>query len=79
MEEADKGWLKTTIGSSNITDILTFLESHVQSDIAQFIIGLATAYHTHTRLSGAHTHTHNHFTALLDYVQDHPGEPAPER
>jgi len=23
--------------------------------------------------------THNHFTALLDFVQDYPGEPAPER
>jgi len=24
-------------------------------------------------------HTHNHFTALLDFVRDCPGEPAPER
>jgi len=24
-------------------------------------------------------HTHNHFTALLDYVRDYPGELAPER
>jgi len=24
-------------------------------------------------------HTHNHFMALLDFVWDHPGEPAPER
>jgi len=30
--------------------------------------------HTHT-----HTHTHNHFTALLEYVWDHPGERVPER
>ena len=27
----------------------------------------------------AHTHTHNHFTALPEYVWDHPGEQAPER
>ena len=27
----------------------------------------------------ARTHTHNHFTALLDFVWDYPGEPAPER
>jgi len=27
----------------------------------------------------AHTHTHNRFTALLDFVQNYPGEPAPER
>jgi len=27
----------------------------------------------------AHTHTHNRFTALLDFVQDYPGGPAPER
>ena len=27
----------------------------------------------------AHTHTHNHFTALLEYVRDHPGEQVPER
>jgi len=26
-----------------------------------------------------HKHIHNHFTALLDFVQDYPGEPAPER
>jgi len=29
---------------------------------------------THT-----HTHTHNRFTALLEYVRDHPGEQVPER
>jgi len=23
-------------------------------------------------------HTHNHFTALLEYVRDHPGEQVPE-
>ena len=26
-----------------------------------------------------HTHTHNRFTALLEYVRDHPGEQVPER
>jgi len=26
-----------------------------------------------------HTHTHNCFTAVLDFVQDYLGEPAPER
>jgi len=26
-----------------------------------------------------HTHTHNSFTALLDFVRDYPGEPTPER
>jgi len=26
-----------------------------------------------------HTHTHNRFTALLEYVQDHPGKQVPER
>jgi len=30
--------------------------------------------HTHT-----HTHTHNRFTALLEYVRDHPGEQVPAR
>jgi len=25
-----------------------------------------------------HTHTHNRFTALLEYVRDHPGEQVPE-
>jgi len=30
--------------------------------------------HTHT-----HTDTHSHFTAVLDFVWDYPGEPAPER
>jgi len=25
------------------------------------------------------THTHNHIMALLDFVRDHPGEPASER
>jgi len=33
-----------------------------------------THAHMHT-----HTHTHNRFTALLDFVQDYLGEPAPER
>jgi len=26
-----------------------------------------------------HTHTLNRFTALLEYVRDHPGEQVPER
>jgi len=26
-----------------------------------------------------HTHTHNRFTALLEYVRDHLGEQVPER
>ena len=26
-----------------------------------------------------HTHTHNRFTALLEYVRDHPGEQVSER
>jgi len=26
-----------------------------------------------------HTHTHNRFTALLEYVWDNPGEQIPER
>jgi len=26
-----------------------------------------------------HTHTHNRFTALLEYVRDHAGEQVPER
>ena len=26
----------------------------------------------------AHTHTHNRFTALFNFVRDYPGEPAPE-
>jgi len=25
------------------------------------------------------THTHNRFTALLEFVRDHPGEQVPER
>jgi len=25
-----------------------------------------------------HTHTHNRFTALLDFVHDYPDEPTPE-
>jgi len=30
-------------------------------------------------LSITHTHAHNRFTALLDFVQDYPGVPSPER
>jgi len=26
-----------------------------------------------------HTHTHNRFTALLEFVRDHPGEQVPDR
>jgi len=26
-----------------------------------------------------HTHTHNRYTALLEFVRDHPGEQVPER
>jgi len=29
--------------------------------------------------SHSHTHIHNCYTALLDFVQDYPGEPSPER
>ena len=31
-------------------------------------------YHTQV-----HTHTHNRFTDLLEYVWDHPGKQVPER
>jgi len=37
-----------------------------------------THAHAHT-LMHTHTQTHNHFTAVLDFVWDYPGEPAPER
>jgi len=30
-------------------------------------------------LQHTHTHTHNRFMALLDFAQDCPGEPVPER
>ena len=30
-------------------------------------------------LTHTHTHTRNRFTALLEYVRDHPGEQVPER
>jgi len=30
-------------------------------------------------ICATHTHTHNRFTALLEYVRDHPGEQVPER
>ena len=29
--------------------------------------------------SAGKSHTHNRFTALLEYVRDHPGEQVPER
>jgi len=29
-------------------------------------------------VSFTHTHTHNRFTALLEFVRDHPGEQVPE-
>ena len=31
------------------------------------------------KVPDTHTHTHNRFTALLEYVRDHPGEQLPER
>ena len=31
------------------------------------------------KLKDRHTHTHNRFTALLEYVRDHLGEQVPER
>jgi len=34
--------------------------------------------HTHTR-PHAHTHTHTHVYGPLDFVQDYPGEPVPEK
>jgi len=46
-------------------------------------IGTRTHAHTHARMHArthTHTHTHcthNHFTAILDFVQDCPGELAP--
>jgi len=30
-------------------------------------------------IEDTHTHTHNPFTALLEFVRDHPGEQVPER
>jgi len=38
------------------------------------ILKLGSVYITHT-----HTYTYNCFTALLDFVRDYPGQPAPER
>jgi len=41
------------------------------------------SFHMKVIVSSEHihagTHTQNHFTALLDFVQDYPGKPAPER
>ena len=34
---------------------------------------------TESRMGQAVTQTHNHFTALLDFVRDYPGEQVPER
>ena len=33
----------------------------------------------HPVTAHTHTHTHNRFMALFDFVQDYPGELAPER
>ena len=32
-----------------------------------------------SRLRYVHTHSYNRFTALLEFVRDHPGEQVPER
>jgi len=40
---------------------------------------LHMVHHMPLPLTVTHTHTHNHFTALLEYVRDHPGEQVPER
>jgi len=36
-------------------------------------------YNTYYLTSSPHTHTHNRFTALLEFVWDYPGEQVPER
>ena len=41
-------------------------------DVLTTGIDLCVMLHTHT-------HTHNRFTALLEFVRDHPGEQVPER
>ena len=35
--------------------------------------------HLSSQNSYKHTHTHNRFTALLEFVPDYPGEQVPER
>jgi len=62
----------------NLTELLGHLttdsEHFISTSGKSHIAHMHTQTHTHT-----HTHTHNRFTALLDFVRDYPGEPAPER
>jgi len=42
-------------------------------------VGMDTSQIGQLSFASLHTHTHNRFTALLEYVRDHPGEQVPER
>ena len=67
----------TLFEKSAIVSIITSLCALctlVTLDNVLFRIELISKMHTCT-----HAHTHNRFTALLDFVRDYPGEPAPER
>jgi len=59
---------ETDHGDTNICN-----RKHLQSHIHTH-----THTNTQTRIH-TNTHTHNCFTALLDFVQEYLGEPAPER
>jgi len=43
------------------------------------MIVVNTCFRKREEQTHTHTHTHNRFTALLEYVRDHPGEQVPER
>jgi len=44
-----------------------------------FLLDCVTEKEFTFTIKHTHTHTHNRFTALLEYVRDHPGEQVQER
>jgi len=47
--------------------------------VSKFVIRSTINITSHLVLIASVSHTHNCFTALLEFVRDHPGEQVPER
>jgi len=58
---------------ANISDQICSIKLATKTDKS---LHYTTLHYMH---ACTHTHTHNRFMALLDYVWDYPGEPAPGR
>jgi len=72
VDDAESTTDSATTNLTNDHHSLNYARKAIRQMTLPFARSLRMSKHTHT-------HTHNRFTAVLEYVGDHPGEQVPER